>query len=114
MYPHWWNEVVTLYRRQRIKGENGKTKITWRREVLEDCFFSVEHKQVFDGAALLSQNNYIIRVPARYEIFHKGDIVVKGVVDADISEVKKMDAAFTINVIKDNSKMSNAHYYGGE
>ena len=114
MYPHWWNDVVTLFRKQETKDEKGKTQITWQRETLEGCFFSVKQKQVFDGMSLLSQNSYIVRIPAKYGIFHKGDIVVKSVTNAEVSEVKDMENAFTINVVKDNSKMRNAHYYGGE
>ncbi len=36
--PHWWNETITIYRKQKTKGADGKTSVDWNREVLSGCF----------------------------------------------------------------------------
>lgn len=112
MRPHWWNETLTLYRRVKTVT-NGKTAITWTREVLHNCFFGVTEKQFFDGQHVIRQPSFVVRVPASYAIFNRGDIIMRGEATADTPD-KAAANAFVINVVKDNSKMRNAHYYGGE
>lgn len=112
MKPHWWSETLTLYRRVKTVTD-GKTSISWQREVLHNCFFGVTDKQYFDGAAVIRQPSFICRVPASYAIFNRGDIIMRGEVTSETPD-KTADNAFVINVVKDNNKMRNAHYYGGE
>lgn len=112
-YPHWWNETVTLYRKNQSRGQDGKTVTSWVREVLNGCFFGVTERQVFSGTAIVIQDSFIVRIPASYDIFHKGDIVIKGETAAEAPD-KNAPNAFVINTVKDNSKMRNAHYFGGE
>jgi len=114
MKPRWWNETLTLYRRVKTVT-NGKTAITWTREVLHNCFFGVTEKQFFDGQHVIRQPLFVVRVPASYDIFAKGDIIMKGEIAESIPD-KTSDNAFVINVVKDNSKMGGGtdHYYGGE
>lgn len=113
--PDWWNDTLTLYRKQKTKDTNGHTIVSWQREVLHDCFFGVTERQIFDGSAIIRQPSFIVRVPATYVIFARGDIIMKGEVEAETPD-KTADNAFVINVIRDNSKMDGdtAHYYGGE
>lgn len=113
MKPHWWDETLTLYRRQTSKDANGRTVISWKREILHNCFFGVTDKQYFDGAAVIRQPSFICRVPASYAIFSRGDIIMRGEATADTPD-RAAENAFVINIVKDNSKMRNAHYYGGE
>lgn len=115
MSPHWWNDTLTLYRRQKDKDANDRTIISWQREVLHGCFFGVNEQQIFDGSAIIRQPSFIVRVPATYAIFARGDVIMKGDVEAETPD-KTADNAFVINIVKDNSKMRNAHYYyyGGE
>lgn len=113
MVPHWWDETLTLYRRQATRDANGRTSISWQREVLHNCFFGVMDKQYFDGSAIIRQPSYVVRVPATYAILVKGDIIMRGEA-ADETPDKTADNAFVVNIVKDNSKMRNAHYYGSE
>ena len=112
MMPEWWSDTLTLYRRVKTVTD-GKTLISWQREVLENCFLGVTKKQFFDGQHIIQQPSFIVRIPATYDIFAKGDIILKGEI-ADATPDKTSENAFVINVVKDNSKMRNAHYYGGE
>lgn len=113
MVPHWWDETLTLYRRQATRDANDRTVISWQREVLRNCFFGVTDKQYFDGSAIIRQPSFVVRVPSTYAIFARGDIVMRGEIAGAMPD-KAADNAFVINVVKDNSKMRNAHYYGGE
>lgn len=112
-HPHWWNDTITLYRKNQSRGQDGKTVTSWVREVLTGCFFGVTERQVFSGAAIVVQDSFIVRIPTSYDIFAKGDIIIKGEIAAATPD-KSSRNAFVINTVKDNSKLRNAHYYGGE
>lgn len=112
--PVFWNDTVTLYRRQTSLDESGKTVVSWTRELLENCFFCLTDKQFFDGQHVIRQPSFIVRIPATYDIFAKGDIVMKGDIEAETPD-KTAANAFTINVVHDNTKIAQtAHYYGSD
>lgn len=122
-YPHWWNETITRYRKTRERDEEGKTKTSWQSEVLRNCFWGETQSHGFRDNTLSTQNTLVVRIPAKEcAPLNIGDIVIRGEVYDDIpvngsgTELinKFKGLAFVINTAKDNSKLRNAHYFGGE
>ena len=119
MYPYWWNDTITLYRRKENKNDSGKTIITWERERLQGCFWSTTHRQALSNTELTYQSTFIIRIPAaQCEPINKGDIAIKGDVEdkiVSVSEIlNKYSESFVINTTKDNSRLPESHYYGSD
>lgn len=111
--PVFWTDTVTLYRRVETVT-NGKTAISWTREVLNNCFFALTDRQYFDGQHVIRQPSFVVRIPATYAIFSNGDIVMKGEIAA-LTPDKTAPNAFAINVVHDNTKLKmTAHYYGSD
>ena len=119
MYPFWWNETITLYRRRRDEDASGKTITTWERETVHNCFWSTTLRQTLNSTELTYQSTFVIRIPSvQCSMINKGDIAVKGAVCNTITSVsdflKQHPEAFVINTAKDNSKLPHSHYYGSD
>ena len=111
--PVFWTDTVTLYRKVETVT-NGRTAISWTREVLQNCFFALTDRQSFDGQHVIRQPAFVVRIPATYAIFQRGDIVMKGEIAAATPD-KTATNAFVINVVHDNTKIKRtAHYYGSD
>ncbi len=110
--PHWWNETITIYRKQKTKGADGKTSVDWNREVLSGCFVGHTRQQTFDGNAIRSTDSWIVRIPAMYAAPQKGDIIMAGERLEDVPD-KSSDEAMIVDVVHDNTKLRQPHWYGG-
>ncbi|MEG0999173.1 MAG: DUF6751 family protein [Oscillospiraceae bacterium] len=116
-YPRWWNDSITVYHKQETKDINQKTQTAWVKNTQSGCFFGQTTQQVMGDKTIFKENRFIVRCPSPIYI---GDIIVKGIVDDIIphnisgAELlnKYPDTAFTVNTVKDNTKMRNAHYHG--
>lgn len=101
-YPLWWDTTVTIYN----KFQDPQTKIvTWYKTVLRGAFWKYVGETVNIGKTTLATNDIVCRIreDARflpkyewvkipndkmsdYFTLAKGDIIVKGKIDDDISE----------------------------
>ena len=134
-----WNETITLYNRYQTLV-SGKTTTKWNRTVLSDCFFGHQKNQTVDGLTIVSNNTFIVRIPANsaylspeeyYALggrmgtftINKGDIIVRGNVldvlaDNDSGSAlltKYFGRAFKVNRAVDNSKLTyTGHYLASE
>ena len=134
-----WNESITLYNRYQTLV-SGKMTTKWNRTVLTDCFFGHQKNQVVDGLTIVSNNTFIVRIPANsaylspedyYALggrmgtftINKGDIIVRGNVSDVLADndsgsallTKYFGRAFTVNRAVDNSKLEcTGHYMASE
>ena len=134
-----WNETITIYNRYQTLV-SGKTTTKWNRTVLSDCFFGHQKNQVVDGLTIVSNNTFIVRIPANkaylspeeyYALggrmgtftINKGDIIVRGSVTDTLADndsgsallTKYFGRAFTVNRAVDNSKLTyTGHYMASE
>ena len=134
-----WNETITLYNRYQTLV-SGKTTTKWNKTVLSDCFFGHQKNQTVDGLTIVSNNTFIVRIPANsaylspeaYYAFggktgtftiNKGDIIVRGIVTDTLADndsgsallTKYFGRAFTVNRAVDNSKLTyTGHYMASE
>jgi len=134
-----WNETITIYNRYQTLV-SGKTTTKWNRTVLSDCFFGHQKNQVVDGLTIVSNNTFIVRIPANkaylspeeyYALggrmgtftINKGDIIVRGSVTDTLADndsgsallTKYFGRAFTVNRAVDNSKLEyTGHYLASE
>jgi len=134
-----WNETITLYNRYQTLV-SGKTTTKWNKTVLSDCFFGHQKNQTVDGLTIVSNNTFIVRIPANsaylspeaYYAFggktgtftiNKGDIIVRGIVTDTLADndsgsallTKYFGRAFKVNRAVDNSKLTyTGHYMASE
>lgn len=110
--PHWWNETLTLYRRLESKDESGRRALSWKREVLKNCFVKKTMTQVYGGGQVIHAQKTVFRVPIdQCFIFAEGDIVMIGE-NSSLEPPMTDSNTFVLNEVRDNSKMVNAHFYG--
>lgn len=110
--PHWWNEPLTLYRKQESKDENGRRQISWKRQTLKNCFARDTMVQTFNGGQVLFSHHEIFRVPAdQCDMFAIGDIIMIGDIPEAVPPMTEGNT-FILEEVRDNSKLINAHFYG--
>jgi len=134
-----WNESITLYNRYQTLV-SGKMTTKWNKTVLTDCFFGHQKNQTVDGLTIVSNNTFVVRIPANSaylspEAYYalatktgkftikKGDIIVRGSVTDTLADndsgsallTKYFGRAFTVNRAVDNSKLTyTGHYMASE
>jgi len=101
-YPTWWNETLTVYNRYEDPITN---LVTWYSHVITGCFWKYIGNKVHINDVVLDTKDIICRIRIRDDFMEKyewinlpadskanfftlgkGDIIVKGEVDDEISE----------------------------
>lgn len=121
MNPNY-NQTITIY----SKSKDAAGKDVWTRQVLQDCFFKAVTGTVPSGNTLNSKNVYVARIPAGhgYVSLHEGDIIVKGMVEHEITSKSPNTAtellkryqpdAFRVTSFSDNTNFPvDKHYRAG-
>lgn len=127
-----FNASITLYNRY-VDRSGVKTKTTWHRIVLNDCFFAREAVTDLSSNTLSMADGYICRIPEdkRFTEDYKGeentftlcpeDIIVEGQIDDVISDAqgsrvsdliaKYSGRAFTVKSVSINTKLPVGKHY---
>lgn len=126
MNPNY-NQTITVY----SKSKDAAGKDAWSRKVLQDCFFKAATGIASGGNSatatnLYSKNVYVARIPAEYGsvLLHEGDIIVKGMVEDEITSKSPNTAtellkryqpnAFRVTSFSDNTNFPvDKHYRAG-
>ena len=101
-YPIWWDTTITVYNQYKDKQTR---LVTWRKTVINNCFWKYTGNKVTIGDVELQTNTTICRIPKDDRFLERylwealpndqkdnfftlspGDIIVKGEVDEDIDE----------------------------
>ena len=110
--PHWWSETLTLYRRLEAKDEDGRRKVSWKRETLKHCFAKITSPLTYGGGQVITVKTAVFRVPvSECFMFARGDILMIG----DVAEKEPPmveNNTFVLDEVYDNSRLANAHFYG--
>lgn len=110
-------ETVTLYHRVETEGADGRTHLTWRRILLEGCFW--RHAARY---SLSNAHEVVCRIPADQTRPVIGDVLVLGnapdepesavELSAVLEKYREMPGAFRVTAINDNHHRGfpMAHY----
>ena len=117
-------DTITVYHQERKIDETTKRSvIQWIRKVYHDCFFGTVTAQAVNGTTLSVTDSYTVRIPAGDFIspITTGDIVMKGEVSDEVSDVAGCRAtdvlnrykpnSFTVRAFSDNTKLKQGAHY---
>ncbi len=132
MIDSTFNSTITLYNRY-VDRSGEKAFTTWRRTVLDNCFFQTEANTQLSGTTLSMADSYICRIPEdnRFTEDYVGaegsftlkpeDVIVLGEVEDEISDFKGERVAdllqryhgrsFTVKSVSINTKLPYAKHY---
>lgn len=127
-----FTSTITLYNRF-VDRSGDKTKTTWHRIVLDNCFFAREAVTNLTGNTLGMADSYICRIPEdnRFTEVFEGeegtfslspeDIIVEGQIDDVVSDAqgsrvsdlltKYTGKAFTVKSVSINTKLPVGKHY---
>lgn len=119
-----FTDIITVYHQVRhIDDETQRSVTKWQRQTYTECFFDTQMIENTSGNTLSRSNSYTARIPfigADLD-FAPGDIVVRGEVTDDISDVagkrvsdlksRYKPGCFTVQAVKDNTKSRFGKHY---
>ena len=127
-----FQHTITLYNKC-VDKVNNRSVTTWKRTVLNECYFGTETAKQLNGSTLSLASSYICRIPQNeaYTEVYKGesdkftlkpdDVIVKGEVFDEISDIqgnrmtdlmqKYRGFCFTVRAVSDNTMLSYAPHY---
>lgn len=126
MNPNY-NQTITVY----SKSKDVQGKDAWTRQVFQDCFFKASTGIAPGGNSgtavnLYPKNVYVARIPeeAGKVLLHEGDIIVRGIVEDEVTSKSPNTAAellkryqpdaFRVTSFSDNTNFPvDGHYRAG-
>lgn len=121
--PTFCNTVTVYHQEKTVDEATKRNVIKWIRKVYHDCFFGTVTAQALNGTTLSVADSYIVRIPASASIspISPGDIVIKGEVADEVSDVAGCRAtdvlnrykpnSFTVRAFSDNTKLKQGAHY---
>lgn len=121
--PTFCDSVTVYHQVKKLDETTKRNVIQWIRTVYHDCFFGTTTAQALNGTTLSVADSYTVRIPAGASVspIGPGDIVIKGEVFDEVSDVAGSRASdllnrykpnsFTVRAYSDNTKLKyGAHY----
>ena len=117
--PTFCNTVTVYHQERKIDETTKRSVIQWIRTVYHDCFFGTTTAQALNGTTLSVADSYTVRIPTGDSIspVAPGDIVIKGEVSDEVSDVsgsrvsdllnRYKPNSFTVRAVSDNTKIKH-------
>lgn len=115
------NQTVTLYHRERITGDNGRSQDIWTRHVLTDCSWRHTASQSIQENVVRGMTQSTCRIPVGQQRPNVGDVLILGMVYDQPASAKELNAlleahrdngAFRVSAVANNAMQGSPmpHY----